>query len=120
MATLVAWGCDRSSVAAVREPRYACVRVLPSSGGFGVYTVEASKPAYSEAYELSDLLPWMREGEGELFELGVDDLPAEARDIRGRIENEPSRVFARVVHRNSPPFASVDVTYEGIVEVLPV
>jgi hypothetical protein len=95
------------------------VRILPASGGFGLYQVEASKPAYAEAYEdEADLVSLLHDVVGDVYELGVDDLPEDredrepVRNIRGRIEDEPRRVFARV--------EAGQVTYEGIVEVLPV
>jgi hypothetical protein len=42
-----------------------------------------------------DLLDAMRDGiaPADLYELGVDELPEGIEDIRGRIQNEPARVF---------------------------
>jgi hypothetical protein len=114
----LAWA-RKHEAAAGRGARFALVRILPSSGGFGTWQVEESKSDYSEAYEdEADLVSLLHDVAGDVYELGVDDLPedredrAPVRDIRGRIENEPRRVFARV--------DAGRVTYEGIVEVLPV
>jgi hypothetical protein len=114
----LAWA-RKHEAAAGRGARFAFVRILPAPGGFGMWQVEASKSDYSEAHDdEADLVSLLHDVVGDVYELGVDNLPEDledrepVRDIRGRIENEPRRVFARI--------DAGRVTYEGVVEVLPV
>jgi hypothetical protein len=72
---------------------YYEVVITPAHGGFGAY--ETSLDLTGDAWEdENDLVSEMRNNEPELVELGVDELPEGVDDIRGRIHNEPYRVFA--------------------------
>jgi hypothetical protein len=46
----------------------------------------------------------------DLYELGVDELPDDIEDIRGRIQGAPARVFAWLDEQG-------DAHYAGIVQV---
>lgn len=70
--------------------------ISPAAGGFGEWQAD---PINGDAWvDESDLAAEMAQGAAdmgaELIELGVDDLPEGVEDIRGRIHNEPARVFA--------------------------
>lgn len=85
---------------------YYEVSIIPASGGFGEWQTQ---PINGEGWaDYSDLEMEMRTA-GELYELGVDELPDGVQDIRGRIHNEPSHVFA-IVDGDC-------VSYTGITEV---
>lgn len=73
--------------------KYKEIAIDTHSAGFGMYQ---AGEANGDAWEcINDLLQDMRDHCGsELYELGVDALPQGAKDIRGRIYNEPARVFA--------------------------
>jgi hypothetical protein len=70
---------------------YAETVIKPANSGFGMWEVGE----YSEdLWENEDaLIDAMAENLIEIFELGVDELPEGFEDIRGRINNEPDRVF---------------------------
>jgi len=82
-----------------------CV-ILPASGGFGEYE---SGEYGGDLYEDSSLLVGeMYNGTGfELFELGKDTLPEGLDDIRGRIRNEPDRVFGGLDDHGVPHYFGV-------------
>jgi hypothetical protein len=87
-------------------PTYQECVITPCASGFGEYQCgEANGEAFEDA---ADLVSAMREGVAELVELGKYPLPPWAEDIRGRIHNEPGRVFAARTGE--------DVSYHGIVE----
>lgn len=77
--------------------RYYEQQIIPAHGGFGEY--EAA-PINGEGYQdEADLEDEMRQGVadqgGEMVELADGaELPDWAEDIRGRIRNQPERVFA--------------------------
>jgi hypothetical protein len=62
--------------------------------------------------EEGDLLDAMRDAiaPADLYELGVDELPDDIEDIRGRIQGEPARVFAWLDEEGG-------AHYTGIVQV---
>lgn len=83
--------------------------ISPANGGFGQYQAQ---PINGDAWAddsglVAEMAQAINDQGGELLELGVDELPDGVEDIRGRIHNEPARVFA-VVH------ADRDATYIGI------
>ena len=77
--------------------RYAEARIAPCSSGFGEYQVQEPGDTWDD---LGDLMDEMRSGcniTGErLLLLGYESLPEGIEDIRGRIHNEPPRVYAIV------------------------
>lgn len=89
---------------------YYEVTIVPSHSGFGEYQ---SLPINDEGWEdEADLLAEITSNSHGVFEL-TDEivatvLPGQAEDIRGRIHNEPDRVFAAV--------DGFDVRYFGITE----
>jgi len=69
---------------------YSERRISPHHSGFGMWSVEQM----GERYVDEDVLhAEMRDGVGELYELGVDELPEGCEDIRGHIYNQPPRIF---------------------------
>lgn len=69
------------------------VSIQAAPGGFGEYQCQ---PINGEGWvDVSELLAEIS-AQYEYFELGNldDELPEGAEDIRGRIHNEPERVFA--------------------------
>ena len=72
---------------------YKECRLQPSENGLGEYQPGESD---GETWDNEgDLVDAMRGGvaPADLYELGVDELPEGIEDIRGRIQNEPERVF---------------------------
>lgn len=66
-----------------------CVGIKPSHAGFGEYV---TTPSDEEVFELECFLD---ECAGEIIELCAGaELPDWAEDIRGRIHDEPDRVYA--------------------------
>lgn len=86
---------------------YHEVCIFPAHTGFGMYgTGELSDPWESESDLLSEMVSTTR----EFYELGSDvPLPDGVEDIRGRIHNEPDRIFAL-------KYPGSDWKYVGIVE----
>jgi hypothetical protein len=70
-----------------RMARY--VSITKSSGGFGEYDSRVS----DAGCDVDDVLNCVSEF-ATVYELGVDKLPANVVDIRGRIHCQPARVFA--------------------------
>ena len=89
-----------------RPVTYHEVTIEPCPGGFGEYQCSALGDAYEDE---SDLLTDIMSNNDNVIELTDEaDLPEQAEDIRGRIRNEPERVFAIIDDRG-------DVWYVGIV-----
>jgi hypothetical protein len=89
---------------------YREFRLQPSEGGLDEYQAgDASGEIWDDEI---DLVVAMRHGvaPADLYELGVDELPGGVEDIRGRIQNEPARVFGWLDRRG-------DVQYACIVQV---
>jgi hypothetical protein len=61
--------------------------IRPSNGGFGEW--DCGERCTVTEDELDETL-----SENTVYELGVDTLPEDCEDIRGRIHYQPSRVFA--------------------------
>jgi hypothetical protein len=83
---------------------YVCVSIDPAPGGFGEWNaqqIEDDAPLYPFEDDIYG------EAQGDVYKLGVDDLPEGMEDIRGNIHDEPDAVFA-VVEENS------NVAYFGI------
>lgn len=80
--------------------------ISSANGGFGEFQ---ANPINGEGWADDwDLAQEMAQGAaGELLELGTDALPAGVEDIRGRIHNEPARVFVMV-------YADGHVSYTGV------
>ena len=80
--------------------------ILPATGGFGEYQAgEFNGEKFSDAETLADAL---REGAGfELFELGKEELPEGLEDIRGRIHNQPERVFGGLDAQDVPHYFGI-------------
>lgn len=71
---------------------YKETTIRPAHSGFGMYqTGEFNGDRYAD---LSDLIGEAISNVGEVFELGVDELPDGVEDIRGQIYNQPKYVFA--------------------------
>lgn len=86
---------------------YYEISIIPANGGFGEWQCQpVNGEGWADDY---DLEAEMR-GNADLYELGVDELPPGVEDIRGRIHNEPGRVFAIV--------DSDRVGYVGIAEIV--
>lgn len=85
---------------------YHEITIIPSNAGFGEYQ---TSPINGEGWEDEYALETEMRGNAELYELGVDELPEGVEDIRGRIHDEPGRVFAVV--------SDFGTQYVGIVEV---
>jgi len=82
-----------------------CV-ILPASGGFGEY--ESGEYGGDSYEDSSTLIAEMYAGCGfELFDLGKDALPEGLEDIRGRIRNEPARVFGGLDDQGTPRYFGV-------------
>lgn len=90
------------------------VTISASASGFGQFQ---TNPINGEGWvDASDLQSAMADGVGgNLYELGVDDLPDGVEDIRGSIANEPERVFA-VINRCEYT-GEISTTYCGITEL---
>jgi len=71
---------------------YHEITIKPTSGGFGEY--EAGTELSDGWADETDLHHEMAGNVDEMVELGVDEIPEEVEDIRGRIRNAPDRVFA--------------------------
>ena len=93
----------------LERPMYQEVTVTPHHAGFGEWQVGEGGELWVDT---EDLLNAIREAicttnqGGDIYELGSDELPASVEDIRGRIHNEPARIFAAVIEG--------EVTYFGI------
>lgn len=87
---------------------YYEVAIQPSPSGFGEYQC---LPPNGDGWEdVDDLLTEITSQNHHVFELAddmLDVLPGQIEDIRGRIHNEPARVFGIVHPDNS-------VSYFGI------
>lgn len=73
---------------------YKEITIQPAHGGFGEYQAgEGNGDTWADE---NDLIDAMRDGvaPADMYELGSDELPDGCEDIRGRIHNEPARVFA--------------------------
>lgn len=85
---------------------YYEISITPANAGFGEYqTSPVNGDGWADEYDLEMAM----RGNADLYELGVDELPEGVDDIRGRIHNEPGRVFAAVGQDGM-------VAYTGIVE----
>lgn len=97
---------------------YAEVTIHPHHAGFSMWERHPNAP--EEYYDdFDDLLAEIRSAVkadgGQLFELGVDELPEEIEDIRGAIYGEPDRVYAIWWEDQDPPgFRFHSLTYFGI------
>lgn len=86
------------------------VTITPASAGFGEYQC---LPINGEGYEdAQDLLAEITTEHDHVFEL-TDDivdnvLPGQAEDIRGRVHDEPERVFAIVDDSGTRYFGIVE------------
>lgn len=68
------------------------VSIQACASGFGEFQCQ---PINGEGWaDASDLLSEISSNGIEFWELGADELIEGAEDIRGRIHNEPERVFA--------------------------
>jgi hypothetical protein len=83
---------------------YVYVGIKPAPGGFGEW--QAQQPEDDMPLEPFENAIYSEE-QGDVYELGVDDLPEGVEDIRGNIHDEPDAVYA-VVEENS------NVAYFGI------
>lgn len=86
---------------------YKECRIKPSAGGFGAYEADESTGVVWD--DEGELLDALRDGiaAAELYELGVDDLPDDLEDIRGRIHNEPVRVFGWLDEQGGAQYAGI-------------
>lgn len=94
---------------------YYQMNISLADGGFGHYVANPERPDKEDV--------WSSEGElvseiynnltdGQVYELGIDSLEGTvAEDIRGRVGNEPARIFAYVFGRDDEL-----VSYFGIGE----
>jgi hypothetical protein len=84
------------------------VEIKPAASGDDMYEASADTKVYTKDYfKDKEILDNIRNDyQCEIFELGVDDCPAWAEDIRGQIYNEPDRVFVRR--------GNYDVSYFGL------
>ncbi len=75
---------------------YSEARIKPSPSGFGEYQlVPGSGERWANEDDLVDAMRGSLSDVGaKLVELGVDVLPDRVEDIRGRVANEPKRIFA--------------------------
>jgi hypothetical protein len=85
---------------------YAETTIRPHHAGFGMYDVDAANSP-SDYSDDADILNEITDG--TVYELGVDTLPDGVEDIRGKIYNEPTRVFALVLD------ADESVVYFGLI-----
>jgi hypothetical protein len=85
------------------------VGIVKHHAGFGMF--QAEPPNGDDYSDESDLEDTMRDGCGyDLHELGVDEVPEGAEDIRGRIYNEPHRVFVFVDQDGRPHYVGISET----------
>ncbi len=72
---------------------YKQCRLHASESGSGEY--QGGEPSGETWDDEGDLLDALRADRAPLdvYEVGVDELPDGVEDIRGRIQNEPARVF---------------------------
>jgi hypothetical protein len=61
--------------------------IKPCASGFGEYDAVIDA---DDIYDDADILNGCA---GEVYELGAEDLPEWVEDIRGKIHNEPEKVF---------------------------
>lgn len=73
---------------------YAETTIRPHHAGFGMYDIDANVPSDNDYSDDLDILNAITDG--TVYELGVDTLPDGVEDIRGKIYNQPDRVFALV------------------------
>ena len=73
--------------------------IVPASGGFGEYdTLPINGDGYANADDLEfDMHVGIDALGGDFVALSDDPLPDWAEDIRGRIHNEPERVYAALL-----------------------
>ena len=86
---------------------YKECRIQPCGSGLGEYQAgESNGEAWDDE---GDLLDAMRGGvaPADLYELGVDELPDGLEDIRGRIQNEPARVFGWLDEQGGAQYACI-------------
>ncbi|HUM37201.1 MAG TPA: hypothetical protein PLQ85_10055 [Anaerolineae bacterium] len=86
-----AFGAETVGDAHEPATKFFEVSIQPAWSGFGEYQTSA---ANGEGYEDAEDILAEYDGPGTRYELGVDNLPDDVEDIRGRIHNEPARVFA--------------------------
>jgi hypothetical protein len=67
------------------------VIITPRHDGFGAYRTVVCDVGWEVEQDLLDDIGYS--GAFTVFELGVDELPEGLDDIRGKIYNEPERVF---------------------------
>lgn len=90
------------------------VTIEPCSSGFGEYQC---LPINGDGWGCdTELLRAIEGDNGEVFLLGRDELPAGCEDIRGRIHNEPARVYAYSPDQRYLTEADRRWWYFGIVE----
>ncbi len=70
---------------------YVWCSVQPHHAGFGMYQ---SIPGDGRWDDADFMLGEIGNSVDQVLELGVDDLPEDVEDIRGKIYNEPGRMFA--------------------------
>jgi len=79
--------------------------ILPASGGFG----EWQAGEYGEPCDVDVLTGDIYQNIGfPVLELGVDDLPDGLEDIRGRVHNQPARIFGYLDENGCPHYCGID------------
>jgi hypothetical protein len=86
---------------------YKECRIQPCAGGSGGYQPDGpDAQAWDDEGDLLDALRY-DVAPADLYELGVDELPDGIEDIRGRIQNEPARVFGWLDEQGIAQYACI-------------
>lgn len=101
-----------------KETRYVEVNITPAASGFGLWDAgDSNGEKWDDADELLDEIR-QTPGIDEVYELGVDELPEGVENIRGKINNQPGRVFACKLIRQKGSSPDDDlIRYFGIDEI---
>jgi hypothetical protein len=82
-------------------------QITPADAGFGMYQTTGWS---DEHYELIELISQIKENTAyavvDIYELGVDKLPSDVEDIKGKVQDEPAKIFAVILDG--------DITYMGV------
>lgn len=87
------------------DEKYHEVAITPHHAGFGMWQVGEAGEGWADEEDL--VAEIAANFKGDIYELGEDEIPESVEDIRGKIYNQPSRVFALV--------DGDDIWYVGVV-----
>lgn len=85
--------------------------VITPAPGSSEFLVNSNGEAWSNQDDLADAMAeGIRDQGGELIEIADGNvLPQGLEDIRGRVHNEPSRVFGWLDHEGEPHYCGIQM-----------